>query len=380
MARRPLVRVAAVIVAVSVAGLVAASCSSPGRPGQSAASSTTTAHSSTTSSSTTTTSTVPPAEATGPLQLGAPIAVPISAVSVAAAEGPNGAVFVAPQDPLSDAPSIVWVVDGNGPPAIAEHMNDGVAALAADATNLYVAGYATVTAFDRDSGNQDGQWNLPPINTANSSNEDLVSMSASGGSVQVMITQGDTQSIYRIDPGSKGPPRLIARGISAAFGPDGSIYYERADGHVVLRSGSGETTVGSVLADHPNGLGGGVQYLDVVAGGALWVDEPAGQGLDDRYSEYSEKTLHLLGTYDGSTSDQIVGTGAGALVLSLPSGAGACTPAASSATPSCVARLSPTGALMDAVAAGSAFVLLGPAPAVVADAPGSTNLEVERIS
>jgi hypothetical protein len=379
MARRSLGRVVAMIGTVSAAGLVVASCSSPGRP---AASSST--HAPTTTTTTTAVPvTVPPSEASGPLQLGAPIPVPLSAVSVAATEGPDGAVFVAPQNPLSDAPAVVWVVDGNGPPAVAEHVNDGVAALAADATNLYVAGYATVTAFDRTSGNQIRQWNLPRINTANSSNQDLLSMSASGGSVLVMITQGDTQSIYRINPDWKGRPRLIARGMSAAFGPDGSVYYERPDGQVVLLSGSGATTVGPVLADRPTGLGGGVQYLDLVAGGALWVAEPAGQGLDDRYSEYSEKSMRLLGTYDGSTTEQIVDTAAGAFVLTLPSGGGACgtpTTSLSAATPSCVARLTSDGTLMDALNVGSAFVLLGPAPAVVADVPGSTNLEVERIT
>ena len=39
-------------------------------------------------------------------------------------------------------PPIAWVVDGNGPAAIAEHVATGIAALAADGTNFYVATYS----------------------------------------------------------------------------------------------------------------------------------------------------------------------------------------------------------------------------------------------
>ena len=81
-----------------------------------------------------------------------------------AAESPDGAVFAAPQDPTSPSPSVAWVVDGNGPAAIAEHVPTGIAALAADSTNFYVATYSTVFAYDRASGNQDGQWTMPAVN------------------------------------------------------------------------------------------------------------------------------------------------------------------------------------------------------------------------
>ena len=91
-----------------------------------------------------------------------------------AAESPDGAVFAAPQDPTSPSPAIAWVVDGNGPAAIAEHVATGIAALAADSTNFYVATYSDVYAYDRASGNQDGQWTMPTVNAANSSDDDLV--------------------------------------------------------------------------------------------------------------------------------------------------------------------------------------------------------------
>ena len=141
-----------------------------------------------------------PSPRRGRCRPGAPIELPFSADRVTAAESPDGAVFVAPQDPTSPAPAIAWVVDGNGPAAIAEHVATGVAALAADGTNFYVATYADVFAYNRASGNQDGQWTLPTVHTANSSDADLVSLSAAGGGVLVSVTQGNTVSVYRIDP------------------------------------------------------------------------------------------------------------------------------------------------------------------------------------
>ena len=153
-----------------------------------------------------TASTLPPVAATGPLQAGAPIALPFSADRVTAAESPDGAVFAAPQAPTSPAPSVAWVVDGNGPAAVAEHVATGIAAMAADGTDLYVATYAEVYAFTRSSGDQNGQWTMPPLNTADSSNDDLVSMTAAAGAVYLSVDRGNTVDVYRIDPSSSAPP------------------------------------------------------------------------------------------------------------------------------------------------------------------------------
>ena len=214
-----------------------------------------------------------------------------------AAESPDGAVFAAPQDPTSPAPAVAWVIDGNGPALIAEHVPTGIAALAADATNFYVATYSTLFAYNRTSGNQDGQWTMPSVPTANSSNDDLVALAAANGSVFVSVTRGNTVSVYPVNPASATAPHLLVSGLGDAIGSDGSVYYERTDHHLVARRPNGATAVGPVLADTPNGLGGGVQYLDVVAGGAVWVSEPAGQGLDATYTTYDAATLHSLGTY-----------------------------------------------------------------------------------
>ncbi len=364
-------------------GLVLAACSSsPSAP--SASTTSTTAQPPRTSSTPpappSTSSTLP---GSGPLQAGSPVAVPLTAAQVVAAEGPDGAVFVAAQDPESSAPSVVWVVDGQGPAAVAEHIPVGVAALAVDPSNLYVATYSDVTAFDRTTGNQSGHWNLPPVNAANASNDDLVSMDAADGFVFVIITQGNQASVYRITPSSPAAPSLVLQALGAVVGPDGTIYSERSDHHLVGRSPSGTTTVGAALADAPNGEGGGVQYLSTVAGGAVWVDQPAGQGLDAQWTTYQSSGLQQIAMFSGNAEESFVDTVAGPLVLSSPDAQSACTQAAGSpAQPGtwCVARVSLQGAQSDPVPFPSAIDLVGPDPVVIGENATSSQLTVTRLS
>ena len=371
------------VTAVAAPFLLAACNSGPPTPTssrQTSTTTTTTVPSASTSTTATPASTLPPVSTTGPLQLGAPIPLPFSADRVTAAESPDGAVFAAPQDPASPSPSIAWVVDGNGPALIAEHVATGIAALAADATNFYVATYANVFAYNRSTGNQDGQWTTPTVQSANSSNDDLVSMAAAGGSVFVSVTRGNTVGVYRIDPGSSAAPHLLVRGLSDAIGSDGSVFYERADHALVALRPNGTTEVGPMLADKPNGLGGGVQYLDVIAGGAVWVSEPAGQGLDASYTTYDAATLRTLGTYSGTVTSIVVDSAVGALVLE-PAGSNPACPQAAPATPSsCVFRITAQGAATDPVGVGAAVTLLGPGPAVVASDTTSGQFDLMRLS
>ncbi len=326
-------------------------------------------------------STLPALPTTGPLQAGSPIALPFSADRVTAAESPDGAVFAAPQDPTNPAPAIAWAVDGNGPAAIAEHVPTGIAALAADGTNLYAATYSTVYAYNRASGNQDGQWTMPTVNAANSSDADLVSMAAAGGAVLVSVTQGDTVSVYRINPASSASPHLLVRGLGDAIGPDGSVYYESTAHRLTVLRPNGATVTGPALADTPNGLGGGVQYVDVVAGGAVWVSEPAGQGLDAQYATFDSSTLGALGSYSGSVTSSVVDSAAGPLVLE-PAGTGASCPqpAAGTSPMSCVLRIDQHGNVSDPVSVGAAVTLLGPAPSVVVSDTSTGQFDLLRLS
>jgi hypothetical protein len=369
----------AVTLLALAAGLLLAACSS-------SPSSNTTTTSKPPRSETSSTPTVPRTSTTtttlptsGPLTAGSPIAIPLTANQVLAAEGPDGAVFVAAQAPASPTPSIVYVVDGNGPEAIAEHVSSGVAALAADATNLYVATYSTVTAYNRSTGNQDAQWTLPAINTANSSNADLLSMAAAGGSVLVSITQGNTVSVYRINPGSSAAPTPVVQGLGDVVGPDGTVFYERSDHHLVALSPSGSSVVGPLLADAPNGLGGGVQYVNFVAGGAVWVGEPAGQGLDSQWTTYSTSTLAQVGQFAGTAGNQYVDTAAGPLALSIPEVSSCPQQGSPAEAVWCVSRITLQGAQSNSLSLSpNSAALVGPYPAAIEST--SSGLQLIRIT
>jgi hypothetical protein len=359
-------------------GALLAACSSSGGGGNSpSAGSPTTV----TSSSLPPTTTAPTVATTGPLSIASAVAVPVPAnVQITAAESPDGAVFVSQEGHDPSATTVVWVVDPTGPAEIAEHVNGGVSALAADANNLYVVADDSVIGYTRSTGNQMGQWKLPAISTANASDAHLVTMTAAGGAVLVLITQGNEQNVYRFVPTSSAKPGLIAHGTSAAIGPDGSVYYERSDNHLVKLSPGAVTTVGPALANSPNGEGGGIAGVVAVAGGLVWVSEPAGQGLDAQLSPFDAVTLHAMGSYSGSVTEQIVDTSAGGLVLVGPNGPGGCPQGPTAASISCVFRISQTAQLSDPTPVGTAEALVGPQPAVVTSSTTTADLVVERLS
>jgi hypothetical protein len=321
---------------------------------------------------------LPPPATSGPLTPGAPIGLPFAADRVTAAESPDGAVFAAPQDPTNPAPAIAWVVDGNGPAAIAEHVANGIAALAADANNFYAATYSTLFSYDRASGNQNGQWNMPKVNATNSSDAGLVALAAGGGNLYVSVTQGNTTSVYRVTPTSSAAPHLVVRGLGDAVGSDGTIYYERTDHHLVSLRPDGKTTVGPALAATPNGVGGGVQYVEVVAAGAVWVSEPAGQGLDAAYTTYDTQSLARVGQYNGSVTSSVVDTASGPLVLQ-PSAAGPACPGAQPPA-ACVLRIDQHGTTTDPAIVGPAVILIGPQPAVIVSDTTTGQFDLVRLS
>jgi hypothetical protein len=317
----------------------------------------------------------------GPFSVSAPIPLPFSAGAVTAAEGPDGAVFVSPQNPTSTAQTIVWVVDGNQPAAVAETMPNGVAALAADAANLYVANYSTVTAYGRNSGNKVASWSMPPVRGASSSNQNLVSLTAAAGALDILVTQGHVVVVWRINPQSAGPPHQLVRGLGATVGSDGSVYYETTGHRLAVLRPDGTRTLGPVLKHTPNQSGGGVQYVETVAGSAVWVSEPAGQGLDARFDTYDARSLAAIGSYDGVVNDSVVDTAAGPLVLQPAAGSPTVCPQASPSSISwCVSRIDVHGTVSDPAPVGPAIVLLGPLPAVVSSATASNQFELYRLS
>jgi hypothetical protein len=160
----------------------------------------------------------------------------------------------------------------------------------------------------------------------------------------------------------------------------GSIYYERTDHHLVARRPNGASAVGPVLADKPNGLGGGVQYLQEVAGGTVWVSEPAGQGLDATYTTYDAATLRQLGSFQGSVTSSVVDSTVGALALESSGSNPACPQAGPSTPTSCVFNITPQGSVSNAAGVGSAVTLIGPQPAVIASDNSTGQFDLFRLS
>ena len=297
------------------------------------------------------------------------------------AESPDGAVFVSPQDPTSPAPTVTWVIDGNGPAEIAEHVSAGVAALAADGSNFYVATYNNVFSFGRASGNQNGQWNLPPIKASNALRRRISSPWRPPAATCWSPSHRATRcAIYRIEPASSAAPHLLLTALSAAIGSDGTIYYESGDHHLDARRPDGTTTQGPALVDKPNGLGGGVQDIDTVAGGYVWVSEPAGQGLDAGYTTYAATSLAEAGTFGGSVTDTVADTAAGPLVLEQGATAGTTCPQGARPRRPASSASTPHGTTTDPVPVGAAVTLLGPGPAVVASDTTTGQFDLVRLS
>lgn len=392
-------RTALELAAAAAAVLVLAACSSSG--GHKVSSSTSTTEVSSGASTTVTgsgsstsagavTTTVPlspalPAPATsGALVISATIPIPLGVGTPVVAEAPDGAVFVAE----SNTP--VWVVDGDQPAVLAEHVTGGAQELAADAANLYAAHFTaaatTVLGFDRTSGAQTHQWALPAVKSANIDDNQLVTLVVAGGSLWTTVVVGNDIDIYRIDPTSAASPSLVATSVGgaasgAAIGPDGSAYYTGPGAHLTRRTPAGQVTVGPALADAPNSEGGGVQNIDTVAAGLLWVDEPAGQGLDAGYSTFNPVTLAPVGgPFSGNlTESGITDTLAGPLDLTGGNAVSACPPQGSLSV-SCVFRFSTTATLSDLTRVGDADALVGPYPAVVTTNAAGTGIQLDRLS
>ena len=255
--------------------------------------------------------TTPPAPPSGPLTLGAPIALPFSADRVTAAESPDGAVFAAPRT----RPTVP--VGGLGgrrqrPGAIAEHIPTGIAALGGRQHQLLrrdVRQRVRLQPHQREPGRA--------VDHAGRAHGQQLGQRPGRarrghGTVFVSVTQGNNVSVYSINPGAadRTPPGRERAGrrhrvrrlhlLRARRSPPGGAAPER--GHR-RRPGAGR---------HAQRPGWRRAVLDVVAGGAVWVSEPAGQGLDATYTTYDAATLHQLGLLQGLGDEHRGGRHAGA--------------------------------------------------------------------
>ena len=155
----------------------------------------------------------------------------------------------------------------------------------------------------------------------------------------------------------------MVSGLGAAVAGDGSVYYETMDHQLAVRRPGGAVTTGPSLAATPNGLGGGVQYVDAVASDVVWVSEPAGQGLDAQFSTYDGARSAPVGSYRGVVTATVVDTAAGALAFEQSDADTTCPqPAPNPPKTSCVLRIDAHGTTSDPVGVGAAVVAARPGP------------------
>ncbi|HTC70012.1 MAG TPA: hypothetical protein VK662_10625 [Acidothermaceae bacterium] len=298
---------------------------------------------------------------------------------VVAAEGPDGAVFVAG---AVVSPQIVWVVDRTSPAGVAEHVAGPVTALAADTNNLYVGIGKSVYAYSRTTGALVHTWTQTALfGTVNQ-------LAVAGNRLWGLYTAPDAgppvapAALVEIDPSSNSVVRTVT-GITGAFSMASSaagVYYvTNSSSQVVEQTNDGHTTTAPTKQAVDLQLSGpsAIQAIAVV-GGQLVLQHDAGQGLDAVLNTYDATSLAgPSAPIPFSAAEQLLSTPSGLFVVGNPD-TGACT----SGQQVCVRRFSLSGgnvgtglALPDDT---DASTLTGPDPTVVLGE--GSDLHVLRIS
>ncbi len=371
------------------AALLAAGCSTGGQGSGTTASTTSpasakpSASASASSSPTAVSVPAPPApSASGQLRVRLRDAFPVQSSAFTAAiatEAPDGSVFAAfsPQPngtPVAPAGTAVYVIDGDGPVQVAEHPPIPVAALAADATYLYVGGNKQIIEYARATGSIARTVTLGlPVRL----------MAAADGKLWAVLgssVSGPGQ-VVEISPGSGTVTTVgtdTANVVNVAAGPLGLYYVESGGATIVRINPNGtrlEASTNQTVNQQLSGPGA-IQAISVI-GSQLFVIHDAGQGLDSSSQTYDATTLAgpQANAPGIAGSNHAVDTLAGAMDLSAPDGSGC-------SGKGCVGRYNlSTGAITDAVTYPQSThlgPLLGPYPAVIVF-PQSGRVYLERI-
>jgi hypothetical protein len=299
-----------------------------------------------------------------------------------AAEGPDGAVFVAG---APTTPQIIWVVDGVRPATIAEHVAGPVTALAADAGNLYVGVGHTVSAYSRTTGNLVRSWTPAAMPGG------VSQLVLAGNRLWGLFTATDDNApsvtgvaggLVEIDPSSTTIVRTVA-GITGAFsiagGPSGVYYVTKQSSELVERTNDGRTVNAPTKQQVDLELSGpsAIQAI-AVSGETVLVQHDAGQGLDAELDSYDATTLAGPSNQTGfSANEQLIATPSGLFVVGNPD-----TEVCANGQTQCLDRFAlstgPVGSAIALPADALATTGIGPYPAVVV-AEGS-DLHVVRIS
>lgn len=270
----------------------------------------------------------------------------------AAVEAPNGSVFVA-------AGSVVYVVEGNDAPVVAEHAGGPVLALAADATDLYVETGLVVTDYSRSTGNEVAHWTLSGAGTPTSAGLFAEPGVVYGWTDFATDASGfNYANLYRIVGGSVQPIDGSAYP-GEMYADAAGLYFEAAVGttvgaHLELVTPSGGVTVSPDVMQ----FGSPITVVD----GQLVIEQPV-TDRGDVWSTWDPTTLRRSSqTVTGIIyADPIAETGSGLLLMEVPSG--------SSVPSAAITETSPTtGQQLDGgvqFASNSQWLLQGYYPAVV---------------
>jgi hypothetical protein len=322
----------------------------------------------------------PPApSASGQLRVRLRDAFPVQSSAFASAiatEAPDGSVFAAfatQQSSQAPAGTAVYVVDGDGPVEVAEHPSIPVAALAADATYLYVGGGTQIIEYARSTGSIARTLTVAmPVSL----------MAAAAGKLWAVLGSiGGPGQVVEISP---GPGTVTTVGTDTAdvaevaAGPLGLYYVESGGATIVRVNPNGthlEAATNQTVNQQLSGPGA-IQAISVI-GSELFVIHDAGQGLDSSSQTYDAATLSGPQTNAPGIagSNRAVDSLAGPMDLSAPDGS-ACS------GQGCVGRYNTgTGAITDAVTYPQSTrlgPLLGPYPAVIVF-PASGRVHLDRI-
>ena len=323
---------------------------------------------------------------TGPLSIFADVAIKgafsTAQAGLTAAQGPDGAVFVAGVAQQPPSPQVVWVVDGMSPAAVAEHVAGPVTALAADAGSLYVGVGKSVFAYSRTTGALVHTWMQAALfGTVNQ-------LVVAGNRVWGLYTAPDDgppaapAALVEINPSSNNPVRTVT-GITGTFsmaaGTSGVYYVTNQSSQLVEQTNGGKTISAPTHQAVDLQLSGpsAIQAIAVV-GGQVVLQHDAGQGLDAVLNTYDAVSLAgPSALIPFSAAEQLVSTPSGLFVIGNPD-TGACV----AGQQTCVRRFSLAGgnigdplALPDDTLATD---LTGPYPSVVLGA--GSDLHVLRIS
>ena len=190
-----------------------------------------------------------------------------------------------------------------------------------------------------------------------------------GGGRRQGVRLGDPgrhrQRVQPSTPTTSAGPRLLVRGLGDAIGSDGSVYYESTDHHLAVAASRRRRRAGPVLAHTPNGLGGGVQYVDVVAGGAGVGDRARRPGPRCEVHDLRQPRPWQARLLTGAVTSSVVDSATGPLVLVPPATSRRAPRLCRRIPASCVLCIDPHGVMSDASGGSAAVTLIGPGPAVV---------------